>query len=109
MNGKEEDGTPFIVAVAELLAIFKQFVCVFGKYKRALCKIFPQRSEELDCYPINILQIETSYGEKFYESHKKPEARLYITYIVITTCTWVYFRETNFLAQRCVDHGIIHI
>ena len=35
------------------------------------------------------------------ESHKKPEARFYITYIVITTCflicTWVYFRETNFL------------
>ena len=48
----------------------KEFVCVFGKYKRALCKIFPQRSEELDCYPVNILQIETSYGEKFYESDK---------------------------------------
>jgi hypothetical protein len=31
------------------------------------------------------------------ESHKKPESRFYITYIVITTCTWVYFRETNFL------------
>ncbi|CAG2249582.1 unnamed protein product [Mytilus edulis] len=48
----------------------KEFVCAFGKYKRVMCRVFPQRSEELDCYLANILQIESSYGEKFYEYHK---------------------------------------
>jgi len=40
------------------------------KYKRVLCRVFPQRSEELDCYLANIMQIETSYGEHFYDYHK---------------------------------------
>ncbi|CAG2241264.1 unnamed protein product [Mytilus edulis] len=35
-----------------------------------MCRVFPQRSEELDCYLANILQIESSYGEKIYEYHK---------------------------------------
>ncbi|CAG2238195.1 unnamed protein product [Mytilus edulis] len=35
-----------------------------------MCRVFPQRNEELDCYLANILQIESSYGEKFYEYHK---------------------------------------
>lgn len=48
----------------------KEFVCAFGKYKRVMCRVFPQRNEELDCYLANILQIESSYGEKFYEYHK---------------------------------------
>ena len=48
----------------------KEFVCAFGKYKRVLCRVFPQRSEELDCYLANIMQIETSYGENCYDYHK---------------------------------------
>jgi hypothetical protein len=48
----------------------KEFVCAFGKYKCVLCRVFTQRSEELDCYLANIMQIETSYGEQFYDYHK---------------------------------------
>ena len=47
----------------------KEFVCAFGKYKGVLCRVFPQRSEELDCYLAN-MQIETSYGEKCCEYQK---------------------------------------
>jgi hypothetical protein len=35
-----------------------------------LCRVFPQRSEELDFYLANIMQIETSYGENFYDYYK---------------------------------------
>ena len=27
----------------------KEFVCAFNKYKRVLCRVFPHRSEKLDC------------------------------------------------------------
>ena len=47
----------------------KEFVCAFGKYKGVLYRVFPQRSEELDCYLAN-MQIETSYGEKIDDYHK---------------------------------------
>ena len=37
----------------------KEFVCAFNKYKRVLCRAFPQRSEKLDYYLANIMKIET--------------------------------------------------
>ena len=40
-----------------------------------MCRVFPQRSEEFDCYLANIMQIKTSYGEKFYDYHKLISAK----------------------------------
>jgi hypothetical protein len=49
---------------------FKQFIQAFGRYKRAMCKAFPNRMEELDQYLAHIVDVNQAYGDRFYEYHK---------------------------------------
>ncbi|XP_021346290.1 uncharacterized protein LOC110445818 [Mizuhopecten yessoensis] len=47
-----------------------EFITAFGKYKRVMCRAYPDRRDELDAYEANIVNIYNSYGSKFYEYHK---------------------------------------
>jgi len=48
-----------------------EFMTAFGKYKRVMSSVYPQRRAELDDYEANILEIYNYYGSsKFYEYHK---------------------------------------
>ena len=48
----------------------------FRKYRNIICKVYPQRRDELDQYEADINDIATNYGPKFYRYHKCFQLRL---------------------------------
>lgn len=47
-----------------------QFLRAFGKYKRIMCGVYPNRRDELDGYEAIIQNIHQLHGDRFYEYHK---------------------------------------
>lgn len=47
-----------------------EFITAFGRYKRTMCQVYPDRREELDQYEAIIVNLFNTYGSKFYEYHK---------------------------------------
>ncbi|CAH1793568.1 unnamed protein product, partial [Owenia fusiformis] len=52
-----------------------EFATAFGRYKRIMCDIFPQRQYELDTYMNDILELYTKIGYKAYEYHEQFSAQ----------------------------------
>jgi hypothetical protein len=42
----------------------------FGKYKRVMTSVYPDRRAELDAYEDDIIDIYNFFGSKFYDYHK---------------------------------------
>lgn len=47
-----------------------EFITAFGRYKRTMCQVYPDRRDELDQYEAYIVSIHNTYGTRFYEYHK---------------------------------------
>ena len=52
-----------------------EFNTAFRKYRRVMCKAYPQRREELDQYEDDINDLARTYGSRFYMYHKKFSAK----------------------------------
>ena len=52
-----------------------EFNKAFRKYRNIICKVYPQRRDELDQYEADINDIATNYGPKFYRYHKMFSAK----------------------------------
>ena len=52
-----------------------EFNKAFRKYRNIICKVYPQRRDELDQYEADINDIATKYGPKFYRYHKMCSAK----------------------------------
>ena len=52
-----------------------EFNTAFRKYRRVMCKAYPQRREELDQYEDDINELARTYGSRFYSYHKKFSAK----------------------------------
>ena len=53
----------------------QEFIQAFGKYKRIMYSVYPERREELDAYEDDIIKIHSFFGEKFYSYHKQFSAK----------------------------------
>ena len=47
-----------------------EFLKAFGKYKRVMTSVYPDRRAELDAYEDDIIDIYNFFGSKFYDYHK---------------------------------------
>ena len=47
----------------------EQFRVAFGKYRRVMSAKWPHRQHELECYEIDIANIHSFYGDRFYDYH----------------------------------------
>jgi hypothetical protein len=47
-----------------------EFLKAFGKYKRVMTSVYPDRRAELDAYKDDIIDIYNFFGSKFYDYHK---------------------------------------
>lgn len=47
-----------------------EFLRAFGKFKRVMTSVWPDRRAEFDAYEDDIIDIHNFYGSKFYEYHK---------------------------------------
>ena len=47
-----------------------EFLKAFGKYKRVMTSVYPDRRAELDAYEDDIIDIYNFLGSKFYDYHK---------------------------------------
>ncbi|KAL3882443.1 hypothetical protein ACJMK2_028782 [Sinanodonta woodiana] len=46
-----------------------EFITTFGKYKRIISSVYPNRRHELDMYEADIIKISNEYGDIFYDYH----------------------------------------
>jgi hypothetical protein len=53
----------------------QEFIKSFGKYKRVMTAVYPDRREELDAYAEDIVDISNFYGPKCYDYHKMFSAK----------------------------------
>ena len=42
----------------------QEFIQAFGKYKRIMCSVYPERREELDAYEDDIVKIHSFFSER---------------------------------------------
>lgn len=47
-----------------------EFNKAFRKFRNIICKVYPQRRDELDQYEADINDIAYNYGQRFYKYHK---------------------------------------
>jgi hypothetical protein len=47
-----------------------EFLKAFGKHKRVMTSVYPDRRAELDAYKDDIIDIYNFFGSKFYDYHK---------------------------------------
>ncbi|VDI17346.1 Hypothetical predicted protein [Mytilus galloprovincialis] len=48
----------------------QEFIKAFGKFKRVMSSVYPDRRAELDAYEDEIIDISNFYGDRFYDYHK---------------------------------------
>ncbi|CAH1791807.1 unnamed protein product [Owenia fusiformis] len=48
-----------------------EFITAFGRYKRVIVSVYPNRHQELDIYQEEIVRISNLIGPRFYEYHKQ--------------------------------------
>ena len=53
----------------------QEFIRAFGKFKRVMTTVFPDRRAELDAYQDDIIDICNFFGDKFYDYHKMFSAK----------------------------------
>ncbi|XP_071145782.1 uncharacterized protein [Mytilus edulis] len=52
-----------------------EFIIAFGRFKKIMCQVFPNRAEELDCYLSHIIETANVWPGKFFEYHKMFSAK----------------------------------
>lgn len=52
-----------------------EFIIAFGRYKKIMCQVFPNRAEEIDSYLSHIIETANVWPAKFFEYHKMFSAK----------------------------------
>jgi hypothetical protein len=58
----------------------------FGKYKRVMTSVYPDRRAELDAYEDDIIDIYNFFGSKFYDYHKLFSSKAAVLSSIICFC-----------------------
>ena len=75
LNGIENSMIPGDPRLARNLSL-GEFINAFARYRNIICEVMPHRSDELDFYERDIVEMaQRFWGTRFYEYHKAFSAK----------------------------------